>query len=578
MSNFAGWANLASPQSNVRVAVLDPNDTNTAPANASGSNKTVTMQNLATAIAAQGNLGYVNATAQGADPTGTNDSWSIIQAALLSFGTLGGWSQGQGGWVYLGPGNYKHTKTLIIPSGVKLVGSGWGSQLNLAIGSNCDMVQPATNGSASQAAILGVSAGSIANAYWAGIRDMALHGDSFYTTVPGYHHGINVTTNPLLTAAGGDPDFDPMFTVENVRIEACTGDGYFHSGRSGAFLKRVWIAYCNGIGFVPSFDTTMVNCLSEGNMAGGYFNHTSNNGAGNKFYNNNDITWLSGHSYTVGNVVVSAGVMYFCILATSGTTAPASDATHWTALAATAPQANGKDWYFDTNAGGHNWAGIESQEPSQSSFYFKGPNAGSIMITGQSGNVNFNNGQPTYNAANPNHYAAVVLDGVSNVHINLNSSTQSGGAGIVVTSLNSPGTNTVIATTDGTETSLFNGGTPSLALVNGKFYSAIKPAVDVITFNASITIDATLGNHHRIPLNGNTTLNAPTGPSDGEKITLELIQDATGSRTVTWNAVFDFGASGAPTLTTTANKRDLVGFIYSSSASKWLYAGSQLGM
>lgn len=41
--------------------------------------------------------------------------------------------------------------------------------------------------------------------------------------------------------------------------------------------------------------------------------------------------WVSGGSYVVGDVVSSGGVGYICILATTGTTALASDTTHWSA-------------------------------------------------------------------------------------------------------------------------------------------------------------------------------------------------------------------------------------------------------
>lgn len=415
----------------------------------------------------------VNVQAYGAKGDSATDDTTAIQNALLSFGTLSGWSQGEGGVVFMPPGIYKTSKPLIIPSGVTLRGTGWGSQITLITGSNCDVIQTATYNSSSQATILGVSAASITNAFWAGVRDMAIHGDSFGTTTAGYNHGINVTTNPLTSAAGSDPDFDPLFTVENVRIEACTGDAYYHAGRSGAFLKRVWAAYCNGVGFTLSFDTNLFDCLSEGNSAGGYFNHSSTVGSGCKFYNNIDNTWVSGHAYSAGNIAVSAGVMYFCILAVTSSTAPASDATHWTALSATAPQADGWDWYWDTGAGGHNWSAIESQEPSKGSFYFKGPNAGAIQVSAQSEVVNFNNGQAAYNSANPNHYAAVTLDGVSNVQVNLTSSTQSGGSGIICTTLNSPGRNVLDITSDGTESALTNGSSLPVMTVNG--YPATGP-------------------------------------------------------------------------------------------------------
>ena len=44
-------------------------------------------------------------------------------------------------------------------------------------------------------------------------------------------------------------------------------------------------------------------------------------------------SWVSGHSYNLNDAVGDNGASYFCILATSGTTAPHLDATHWALLA-----------------------------------------------------------------------------------------------------------------------------------------------------------------------------------------------------------------------------------------------------
>jgi hypothetical protein len=64
---------------------------------------------------------------------------------------------------------------------------------------------------------------------------------------------------------------------------------------------------------------------------------------------------------------------------------------------------------------------------------------------------------------------------------------------------------------------------------------------------------------------------------DGEVIRVRLIQDATGSRTIAYGTAYDFGASGAPTLSTAASKVDILGFEYVASISKWCYLGSGLG-
>ena len=57
----------------------------------------------------------------------------------------------------------------------------------------------------------------------------------------------------------------------------------------------------------------------------------------------------------------------------------------------------------------------------------------------------------------------------------------------------------------------------------------------------------------------------------GQFISILVIQDGTGSRTLTWNAVFEFAADTAPTLTTTANKGDV--FVFRYNGSKWLEVG-----
>lgn len=91
-----------------------------------------------------------------------------------------------------------------------------------------------------------------------------------------------------------------------------------------------------------------------------------------------------------------------------------------------------------------------------------------------------------------------------------------------------------------------------------------------LTDAATISVDASKGNHFRVTLGGNRTMGAPSNPTDGQKIIFEVIQDGTGSRTLAWNAAYAFGTDiPSPTLTTTASKRDFVGFVYNSTAALW---------
>lgn len=75
------------------------------------------------------------------------------------------------------------------------------------------------------------------------------------------------------------------------------------------------------------------------------------------------------------------------------------------------------------------------------------------------------------------------------------------------------------------------------------------------------TLNLALGNEHRITMPaGNITI-AISNEADGQKFIISILQDATGSRTVTWFSTIKWAEGSAPTLTTTANKRDCFGFI-----------------
>ena len=78
------------------------------------------------------------------------------------------------------------------------------------------------------------------------------------------------------------------------------------------------------------------------------------------------------------------------------------------------------------------------------------------------------------------------------------------------------------------------------------------------------TIDwngSTNGQVVAVTLGGNRTMNAPTNIVQYAMYMLRVTQDGTGSRTLAFNAAFKFGTAGAPTLTTTAGKTDILGFI-----------------
>ena len=80
----------------------------------------------------------------------------------------------------------------------------------------------------------------------------------------------------------------------------------------------------------------------------------------------------------------------------------------------------------------------------------------------------------------------------------------------------------------------------------------------------------------KVTLGANRTLGAGTGGIAGAFISLLIIQDGTGSRTVTFNAAYEFKDDTAITLTTTVNKGDL--FVFRYNGSKWLEVGRNLNL
>jgi hypothetical protein len=78
-----------------------------------------------------------------------------------------------------------------------------------------------------------------------------------------------------------------------------------------------------------------------------------------------------------------------------------------------------------------------------------------------------------------------------------------------------------------------------------------------LTDDATITWNTALGQIATVTLAGNRTMAAPTNLKVGTYI-LRVYQDATGSRSLTWNGVFKWTAAVAPVLSTTANALDII--------------------
>jgi ribosomal subunit interface protein len=99
--------------------------------------------------------------------------------------------------------------------------------------------------------------------------------------------------------------------------------------------------------------------------------------------------------------------------------------------------------------------------------------------------------------------------------------------------------------------------TTKLQIAGGSAFVEESALTDV----ATITVDWQLGNQQRVTLGGNRAI-AFSNQVAGQVLRLMICQDGTGSRTVTaWPASVQWNGGTAPTLTTTANKCDVVSFL-----------------
>lgn len=118
------------------------------------------------------------------------------------------------------------------------------------------------------------------------------------------------------------------------------------------------------------------------------------------------------------------------------------------------------------------------------------------------------------------------------------------------------------------------GAAPASAyeLGGGKELDGNKLGASTVTLTdgATITPDCNDGLVWEVTLGDDRTMAAPTNPQDGMTFVLTVKQDGTGTRLITWNAVFNWPGGTSPTLTTTLTTgRDIITGVYNATDDKW---------
>ena len=107
------------------------------------------------------------------------------------------------------------------------------------------------------------------------------------------------------------------------------------------------------------------------------------------------------------------------------------------------------------------------------------------------------------------------------------------------------------------------GETTSSDQLEGRFAVEIATLTDA----ATITPDFGANQNFTVTLAGNRTLANPSNLVVGQTGSISIVQDSTGSRTLSYGTSYDFAGGTAPTLTTTASAVDRIDYVVRTSTS-----------
>jgi hypothetical protein len=168
-----------------------------------------------------------------------------------------------------------------------------------------------------------------------------------------------------------------------------------------------------------------------------------------------------------------------------------------------------------------------------------------------SGGNTINIGQAVANTNSPS-FAGITLSSLNVSGIVANT------AAGVLTTVSTTGTGLVVK--ENTPTLITpNIGAATASSITAKRYKLTMP--NATTASSSTSIDLSTGNVFTINLSANITSLTTSNAAVGTYL-IKFVQDATGSRTVSFPAAWKWAGGVAPTLTTSASKLDIVTLVY----------------
>ena len=107
-----------------------------------------------------------------------------------------------------------------------------------------------------------------------------------------------------------------------------------------------------------------------------------------------------------------------------------------------------------------------------------------------------------------------------------------------------------------TSATTFSAITTFTSTVVGNGAQAYSSPVSVAVVTSAVSLDFATGNNFTTILNGNVSIANPVNPQPGQSGIIYVLQDGAGSRTMSFNANWEFEGGTAPTLSTAASAVD----------------------
>lgn len=324
--------------------------------------------------------------------------------------------------------------------------------------------------------------------------------------------GIYFNVLPTGTKATNDLNFDPHNRVENVLISNTWGDGFAADSRSETRLRNVWVMQANGNGFVPSYDTFIDGCTADNvGLRGFYFKHSSVRCVNSKAFYSGQVTSTLGNGF---NVEGTFGVVI---------------------------------------------AGCEAQDNKASAILLDTAYGCNVQMSADSNSTRGVGSSPAIDIwGGGNHIIEATCterkaDGTNAYQQHaLRIRNASKGSRIDLQHYGQPGVTVGTAIDSGSTDIAGN-------VVNINAMGATVTPV----YAATYTPDPYAAQYHRVGnLTAAITIGAPSNSHVGAELTLILRQDATGGRTITWNAAY----VNTPTTVTTANGFTIGRFVYDGTS------------